>query len=56
MFLKVELFLWIQLLGASSHDSTISGDRVSHVEVVNVVCEHSLVYLLLQVRITLQAK
>jgi len=43
--LKVILLKGIQLTGASGHDVRITGDAVSHVEVVNGVSEQALVKL-----------
>lgn len=36
VLLEVELLQWVELTAASGHDMTVSGDGVSHVEVVNV--------------------
>jgi len=36
VLLEVELLQWVELTAASGHDMAVSGDGISHVEVVNV--------------------
>jgi len=39
VFLEIELFQWVKFAGASSHDVTVSGNRVGHVEVIDILRE-----------------
>ena len=45
VLLEVELLLGVKFSCASGHDLTVSGDCVSLVEIVQVVCEWSCVKL-----------
>jgi len=39
VFLEVKLFEWVKFTGASGHDVTVSGNGISHVEVVDILRE-----------------
>jgi len=39
VFLEVKLFEWVKFTGASGHDVTVSGNSISHVEVVDILRE-----------------